>query len=44
MGVYPVLAAQYGQGPAAAVAMLAMTLLAFFTVGGLLAALAVFPG
>ncbi len=39
MGVYPVLAAQYGQGPTAAVAMLVMTLLSFFTVGGLLWAL-----
>ena len=36
MGVYPILAAQYGEGPPAAVAMLAMTLLSFFTLGALL--------
>lgn len=39
MGVYPILAAQYGEGPPAAVAMLAMTVLSFFTLGGLLWAL-----
>jgi malonate transporter and related proteins len=39
MGIYPILAAQYGQGATAAVAMLAMTLGAFFTLGGLLWAL-----
>ncbi len=44
MGVYPVLAAQYGEGAVAAVAMVAMTVLSFFTVGGLLWALAAFPG
>lgn len=36
MGVYPILAAQYGQGAPAAVAMLAMIVAAFFTIGGLL--------
>lgn len=36
MGIYPILAAQYGQGATAAVAMLAMTLGSFFTLGGLL--------
>lgn len=36
MGVYPILAAQYGQGPAAAVVMLATTVGGFFTIGALL--------
>ena len=36
MGVYPILAAQYGEGPPAAVAMLAMTVLSFFTLGAFL--------
>ena len=36
MGVYPILAAQYGEGPPAAVAMLAMTVLSFFTLGAAL--------
>lgn len=40
MGVYPILAAQYGEGPSAAVAMLAMTLLSFFTLGAALWAMA----
>ena len=39
MGVYPILAAQYGEGPPAAVAMLAITVLSFFTLGGLLRAM-----
>jgi malonate transporter len=36
MGVYPILAAQYGEGPPAAVAMLTMTVLSFFTLGAFL--------
>jgi predicted permease len=36
MGVYPILAGQYGEGAPAAAAMLAMTVAAFFTIGGLL--------
>lgn len=43
MGVYPILAGQYGQGAAASVAMLAMTIAAFFTVGGLLWLLGLVP-
>jgi malonate transporter len=43
MGVYPVLAAEYGEGPTAAAAMLAMTLASFFTVGALLWLYAAFP-
>ena len=39
MGVYTVLAAQYGEGPTAAVAMLVMTLLSFLTLSALLWAL-----
>lgn len=36
MGVYPILAAQYGEGPSAAASMLAMTLLSFLTLGAAL--------
>lgn len=36
MGVYPILAAQYGQGPQAAVVMLATTVGGFVTIAGLL--------
>jgi hypothetical protein len=43
MGVYPILAAQYGQGAPAAVAMLAMTVAAFFTIGALLWLLGLVP-
>jgi malonate transporter and related proteins len=43
MGVYPILAEQYGQGGPAAVAMLAMTIAAFFTIGGLLWVLGLVP-
>lgn len=43
MGVYPILAGQYGQGAPAAVAMLAMTVAAFFTIGGLLWLLGLVP-
>jgi predicted permease len=46
MGIYPILAAQYGQGAPAAVAMLAMlamTVGAFFTLGGLLWMLGLSP-
>ena len=39
MGVYTVLAAQYGEGPTAAVAMLVMTVLSFLTLSALLWAL-----
>lgn len=38
MGVYPILAAQYGEGQPAAVVMLATTVAGFFTIGALLAA------
>ena len=43
MGVYPILAGQYGQGAPAAAAMLAMTVAAFFTIGGLLLLLGLVP-
>ena len=43
MGVYPILARQYGQGAPAAAAMLAMTVAAFFTIGGLLLLLGLVP-
>jgi malonate transporter and related proteins len=36
MGIYPILAGRYGEGRIAAVAMLAMTVLSFATVNGLL--------
>ena len=39
MGVYPIIAAQYGEGPPAAVAKLAMTALSVFTLGAFLWAL-----
>jgi malonate transporter and related proteins len=44
MGVYPILAAQYGQGASAAMVMLATTLGGFFTVGGVLLLLRVGGG
>lgn len=43
MSVYPILAAHYGEGPPAAVAMLAMTILSFFTLGALLWLLGAIP-
>lgn len=36
MGVYPILAAQYGEGPPSAMALLAMTVFSFFTLAALL--------
>jgi hypothetical protein len=36
MGIYPILAARYGEGRTAAVAMLAMTALSFVSVNALL--------
>jgi malonate transporter and related proteins len=44
MTVYPILAAQYGQGAPAAVAMLVMIISAFFTLGTLLWMLGLLPG
>jgi malonate transporter and related proteins len=44
MAIYPILAAQYGQGAPAAVAMLMMTIIAFFTLGVLLWSLGLLPG
>lgn len=43
MGVYPILAAQYGEGAPAAVAMLAMTVAAFFSIGAVLWLLGLVP-
>ena len=43
MGIYPIIAGQYGQGRTAAVAMFAMTVLSFLTVNALLALLERFP-
>jgi hypothetical protein len=42
--VYPMIAAQYGQGVPAAVAMLVMTISAFFTLGTLLWMPGLLPG
>jgi hypothetical protein len=36
MGIYPIIAQQYGEGRVAAMAMLVMTLLSFFTVSAVL--------
>lgn len=36
MGIYPIIAQQYGEGPVAAMAMLVMTALSFFTVSAVL--------
>jgi malonate transporter and related proteins len=44
MTIYPILAAQYGEGAPAAVAMLVMTISAFFTLGALLWLLGLLPG
>ncbi len=44
MGIYPILAQRYGQQTVAALAMLVMTVLSFFTISALLWGLGVVPG